>query len=178
MYTTISLLSQQLQETHRFLEATMTGVTAEQAHWVPPGKANPIGAAYAHTIMIEDIVVNIVLKGTPPLFATTWAGKTGVSEPMPMPGPDGREYAGWTRRVRVDLPALQEYTQAVYAASAAYLSSLVPEDLDQVVDLSSLGIGQVTRAWVMSRLLIAHADNECGEISCVKGLQGTRGYPV
>jgi hypothetical protein len=73
---------------------------------------------------------------------------------------------------------MQEYTQAVYAASADYLSSLVPEDLDQLVDLSSLGIGQVTRAWVISHLVISHADNECGEISCVKGLQGTRGYPV
>jgi hypothetical protein len=177
MYT-ISLLSQQLQETHQFLEATMTGVTEEQAHWVPPGNANPIGAAYIHTIVTEDIVVNVVLKGTTPLFATAWAGKTGVSEPMPMPGPDWREYAGWTRRVRVDLLAMQEYTQAVYAASADYLSSLIPEDLDQLVDLSSLGIGQVTRAWVISQLLIAHANNECGEISCLKGLQGTRGYPV
>ncbi len=178
MYTTISLLQQQLQETHQFLQATIAGVTAEQAHWLPPGNAHPIGASYVHTIMTEDIVINVLLKGGAPLFATTWAGKTGFSEPMPMPGPDWQDYAQWTRRVRVDLPAMQAYTQAVYAATADYLSSLAPEDLEQVVDFSNVGMGQVTRAWVFSRLVIGHTDNLCGEISCLKGLQGMQGYPI
>lgn len=178
MYTTISLLQQQLRETHQFLQATIAGVTEDQAHWLPPGNAHPIGASYVHALMTEDIVVNVLLKGGAPLFATTWAGKTGFSEPMPMPGPDWQDYAQWTRRVRVDLPTMQEYTQAVYAATANYLSSLAPEDLEQVVDLSNLGMGQVTRAWVFSRLVIGHADNLCGEISCLKGLQGEQGYPI
>ena len=78
----------------------------------------------------------------------------------------------------VDLPGMQAYIQAVYAATDYYLSSLTPEDLDQTVDLSSIGIGQVTRAWVLSRLVIGHADNICGEISCLKGLQGMQGYPI
>lgn len=178
MYTIVSLLRQQVQDAHQFLEATVTGVTAEQAQWQPPGNAHPIGASYVHAIMAEDIVVNVALKGGAPLFATTWAGKTGFSEPMPMPGPDWQEYAQWTRRVRVDLPAMQGYTQAVYAATADYLSSLAPEDLEQVIDLSTIGIGKVTRAWVFSRLVIGHADNLCGEISCLKGLQGAQGYPI
>src|SRR5690348_15273178 len=133
MYTTISLLRQQLQEAHQFLEATIASVTPEQAHWLPPGNAHPIGASYVHAIMTEDIVVNIVLKGGAPLFATTWAGKTGFSEPMPMPGPGWQEYAQWTRRVRVDLSAMHEYMQAVYATTTDYLSSLAPEDLEQVL---------------------------------------------
>ncbi len=178
MYTTISLLRQQLQEAHQFLEATIAGVTPGQAHWVPPGNAHPIGASYVHAIMTEDIVVNVALKGGAPLFATTWAGKTGFSEPMPMPGPDWKDYARWAGRVQVDLPEMQAYTQAVYAATDGYLSSLTPEDLDQTIDLSNLGMGQVTRAWVLSRLVIGHADNICGEISCLKGLQGVQGYPI
>jgi hypothetical protein len=59
-----------------------------------------------------------------------------------------------------------------------YLSSLALEDLDQVVNLSNLGIGQVTRAWVMSRLVIGHGDHIYGEICCLKGLQGVQGYPI
>src|ERR1051326_7570944 len=97
---------------------------------------------------------------------------------MPMPGPDWQQYAQWTRRVRVDLPAMHEYVQAVYATTTDYLSSLAPEDLEQVLDLSNVGIGQVTQAWVFSRLVIGHADNLCGEISCLKGLQGAQGYPI
>jgi hypothetical protein len=127
----------------------------------------------------KAIVINVALKGGVPLFATTRAGKTGFSEPMPMPGPYWQEYTQWTRRVQVNLPAKQEgYTQAVYAATNAYLSSLAPEDLDQVADLSNIGIGKVTRAWVFSRLVVGHADNICGEISCLKGLQGVQGYPI
>src|SRR5947209_20416230 len=148
MYTTVSLLREQLQQAHQFLEGTMAGVTPEQAHWVPPGNAHPIGATYVHAIMAEDIVINVALKGGAPLFASTWAGKTGFSEPMPMPGPDWQEYAQWTRRVRVDLPGMQGYTQAVYAAASDYLSSLSPEDVAQVIALSNIGIGKVPRACV------------------------------
>ena len=178
MSTTISLLREQVQQTHEFLASTIAGVTPEQAHMIPPGNAHPIGATYVHAIMTEDIVINIALKGGAPFFATTWAGKTGFSEPMPMPGPEWQEYAQWTRRVQVDLPGMQDYTQAVYAATDDYLSALTPEDLDQVVDLSHIGMGQVTRAWIFSRLVIGHADNICGEISCLKGIQGAQGYPI
>jgi hypothetical protein len=31
---------------------------------------------------------------------------------------------------------------------------------------------------VVSRLLIGHADTCCGEIACIKGLQGGQGYPL
>lgn len=178
MYTTVSLLREQLQQAHQFLEGTIVGVTSEQAHWVPPGNAHPIGATYVHAIVAEDIMINVALKGETPLFASTWATKTGFSEPMPIPGPDWQEYAQWTRRVRVDLYAMKAYVHAVYATTDDYLSSLTPEEIDQTVDLSSMGIGQVTRAWILSRLVIGHADNICGEISCLKGLQGSQGYPI
>jgi hypothetical protein len=178
MSTTISLLREQAQQAHQFLESTVADITPEQAHWVPPGNAHPIGATYVHAIMAEDIVINIALKGGAPLFATTWAGKTGFSEPMPMPGPDWKDYEQWTRRVQVNLPDMRAYVEAVYSATVDYLTSLAPEDVDRTIDLSNLGMGQVTRAWVISRLVIGHADNICGEISCLKGLQGAQGYPI
>ena len=65
-----------------------------------------------------------------------------------------------------------------YTATNEYLSLLAPEDLDQTADLSNLGMGHVTRAWIFSRLIIGHMDNICGEISCLKGLQGLQGYPL
>jgi hypothetical protein len=96
---------------------------------------------------------------------------------MPLPGPEWVNYATWTRRVQVDVPALREYAQAVYANTSEYLSSLTPEDLDTPVDLSALGFGQANVGWMLSALVIGHINNIAGEISCLKGLQGAKGYP-
>jgi hypothetical protein len=100
-----------------------------------------------------------------------------MSEPMPMPGPDWEKYGPWARSVRVDLPTLREYAQAVSAASGAYMATLTQEDLDKQVDLSGAGMGQVNIGWILSNLVIGHIHDLMGEISCLKGLQGARGYP-
>ena len=129
--------------------------------------------------------MNALLRGGAPLFATTWDGRVGVGECMPLPpvwpdfnGPGWEEYARWPRRVRFSLTTLRRYAQAVYAASEGYLATLSPADLDRAVDVSWSGQGQATVGWVVSRLLVGHIDNVCGEISCLKGLQGARGYPT
>ena len=64
---------------HEVLEGTMADVTPEQAHWVPPGKAEPIGATYAHILMAEDYFVNGLGKGGAPLMAATFAGASASS---------------------------------------------------------------------------------------------------
>ncbi len=173
----VSLLQTQLRLAHEVLEGTMADVTSEQADWTPPGIANPLGASYAHTVMAEDMIVNGMLKQQPALSMGEYAGKLGVSEPMPMPGPDWVDYGAWTRRVHVDLPVFKDYAQAVYRNSEDYLASLTPDDLDRALDLSALGMGQPTLAWALSMLVVGHANNLAGEISCLKGLQGARGYP-
>lgn len=92
-----ALLRQQLKEAHEWLEVTMQGVTAEHLHWNPPGKANPLGASYAHVILGEDFLINVMVKEGAPLAAATWAGKTGLSE-MP-PGEPQVSWSEWERRV-------------------------------------------------------------------------------
>jgi DinB superfamily len=173
----ISLLREQLTEAHALLEAIMEDVTPEAAHWVPPGTANPVGATYAHVVVFEDMTINGALRHHRPLYETTWAGKTGMSELMPKQGEEWQDYADWTRRLRVDLPAVREYARAVYANTDQYLSTLSAEDLDQPMDLSGVGGGNVSLGHVLSRSVVAHVDNIAGEISCLKGLQGLQGYP-
>ncbi|HMA33584.1 MAG TPA: DinB family protein [Chloroflexia bacterium] len=173
----VTLLRQQLQTAHEFMEGTMADVTPEQAHWPPPGVANPLGATYLHAVAAEDGIIHGMLQHTAPLLATSWAGRTGASEPMPVPGPDWEQYGPWARRVRVDLAATRAYAQAVYAASDAYLASLTAEALDQPLDLSGVGMGTTDRGWVLSNLVVGHVHDLMGEISCLKGLQGARGYP-
>ena len=170
----ISVIRQQFQGAHGLVEATMQGVTQQQAHWAPPGTANPLGATYAHVVIGEDSILNRMARGAQPLSETTWAGKLGLSEPPPGQGGD---LAGWSRRVQVELPALQKYAQAVYANTDEWLASLKPEDLQRPVDLSGFGLGQQNLAFLVAGIMLQHANNHCGEISCLKGLQGAKGYP-
>lgn len=176
----VSFLCMQFKEAHGFLEGTIQGVTSEQAHWTPPGLANPLGATYAHIAVSEDGIISGMLKGSAPLFATSWEGKVGVSELPPLPGPGGAglpSWSKWARQVRIDLPALQQYAQTVYTASDEYLASLTDDDLNRPLNLSALGLGQHTIASLLSTAL-SNVQWHCGEIACLKGLQGVRGYPV
>ena len=171
----ISLLRQQLRDAHGLLEETMKDVTAEQAHWAPPGIANPLGANYAHLILSEDSVINGLLKGSAPLAMSTWASKLGLSAPPP---PPTEPWDKWGRQVRVDLAALREYAQAVYKASDEYLASLNGDGLNRPVDLSTFGAGEQTVGWLLSNVVVGHVSGHCGEVACLKGLQGAKGYPI
>ncbi|MHB8766816.1 MAG: DinB family protein [Deferrisomatales bacterium] len=176
----LSLLRSQLQAAHGLLEGTIGDVSTAQAHWAPGGLALPIGATYAHVVLSEDATINALFRGGAPLFATAWAGKAGVSEPPPGPDPHAPgfpDWRAWGQRERVDLPALRTYAQAVYAGTDGYLATLQDADLTRPVDLSALGLGPATMEYVLTNGVLGNALTHCGEISCLKGLQGTRGYP-
>ncbi len=137
----VAFIREGAQLGHWYLDGTMADVTSEQAHYAPPGRANPIGATFAHLVCSEDLIVNGMLRQQAPLSASSHAKTTGLSEPMPMPGsPDWAEaYGAWARRVQVDLAALKNYADAVYAATDAYLASLSDTDLDRELDLTAVG---------------------------------------
>lgn len=78
-----ALIREQLRSAHWLLEETFSDVTEEMAHFAPPGKALPIGAAYAHYVTGEDWMVHVLLRGGTPLFAGPWVGRTGLSELQP-----------------------------------------------------------------------------------------------
>lgn len=156
---------------HDLLEQVMQDATPEQAHWAPPGTANPLGATYAHALTSEDVIIHRFLQDREPLMEAEWMGKTGISEPQ-----FGSDFE-WARRVQVDLPAARRYAQTVYAATDHYLASLTAEDLDHTLDLSARGFGQKTIAWALSALVISHLNNMVGEAAVLKGIQGAKGYP-
>ena len=130
-------------------------MTPEQAQWTPPGTANPLGASYAHALVSEDVIINGMIRRAAPLRCRL-GHQTGLSQPMPMPGPDWVNYGAWTHSVQVDLPALQEYGAAVAVATDEYLAGLTPEALDTPIDLSAVGMGQTTLGWVLGTLVLCH----------------------
>jgi hypothetical protein len=168
---TISYLGEDMDWAHGLLELVMQDATQEQLDWAPPGRANPLGATYAHALTSEDMIVQRWLQGAEPLFESAWKGRTGISEPQ-----FGSDFE-WARRVRVELPAAREYAQAVYAATDRYLASLEPGALDRVLDLSKRGFGPKAVAWVLSALVVSHMNNMIGESAVLKGIQGAKGYP-
>lgn len=169
-----AFLREQLREAHDFLDETLGDVTDEELHWLPPGTANPIGATFAHVVMGEDLMINGLVRGVAPLFYTSFAGRFGLSEPPPMPNQG--DWDAWARKVRVDLPALREYAKAVYENSDEYVASLNDDDLAKDIDLSLFEMGVKPLSWFLGNVVLSHVTTHCGEVACLKGLQGGHGY--
>jgi hypothetical protein len=167
----IAYLREDMRITHEWQEQTIEGATQEQLDWHPPGKANPLGATYAHSLCSEDGIVNMLLLAGQPLYEGEWKDRTGISDPR------WSSEFDWARDVKVDLEAALEYAEAVYRSTDDYLASLEPADLDRVLDLTEMGMGEKSVAWLLSSWLSSHTSNMTGEISTLKGLQGAQGYP-
>jgi hypothetical protein len=168
----IALLRLQVREAYEFLDATIDGTTPEQLMWIPSGVANPLAAVYAHALVTFDGVLHGILMRRAPMFESSFEYNTGINEPQWALEP------AWARRVRVDLPVAREYGTAILAAADDYLAHLNPAVLSDTVDLTRHGSGKQAIGWTISRLMIGHLDNMTGEVSCLKGLQGARGYPL
>jgi hypothetical protein len=155
----------------QLLDMVTADLTVAQAHEIPSGIANPIGATYAHAIASADAVIHGMLGGGTPLFASTWSGRTGISDPQWSQTPD------WARTVQIDLPALGAYAAAVFAAIDGYVASLDAAGFERELDLTGFGLGVHTVSWVLSALVTGHIHNMSGEISALKGVLGSKGYP-
>jgi hypothetical protein len=169
----IELLQYSLGNAMGILGQVTADLTQAQADWQPPGCANPIGALYWHTVSGADYVLHEWCQGQVPLSARGgWQEKAlTVSVPEPEHGGD---WLGYMRAIRVDLPALHEYTKAVAEAAQSWLASLAPSDLERKIDtpVGALNVGQLLETFV-----IWHVNAHCGEISTLKGCQGAKGYP-
>lgn len=167
----VQFLRGQFQMAHGWLGDTAKGVSDEQAHWQPQGKVNPIGAQLVHVVLTEDMLASAAGKRQP-LAMSSWAGKAGFSEPPPA----GGSWGEWAHRVKIDVDAVQAYTQAVWANTDAILAEMSDADLNSPFDLSAVGIPNATVGTVLN-LLILNVYSHTGEISAIKGLQGLQGYP-
>jgi hypothetical protein len=125
--------------------------------------------------MSEDYMINTFVKGGAPWMATTWAGKAVISEPYPPPseGP----WEPWAKRVKVDLDEMRKYAQALYKNGDEFLASMDESEANRELDLSGFGMGTKSVEWFLGNILLQHVCHHTGEISCLKGLQGAKGYP-
>lgn len=170
---TVQLIRDQLKIAHDWLEGTVADVTPTMANFVPPGQAHSVGTRYAHVIVAEDNMTHAMLQGGAPLFTLTFAGKTGVDDPLSALGAK----LEWVQKTKVDIDALRQYAQAVYKASDEYLAKLKESDLENEVDLTQVGFGKWKLGAFLITFMLGHPRDIMGEISAIKGVQGAKGYP-
>jgi hypothetical protein len=168
------VLKEQIATARSVVDSTLGNVTQEACMKIPGGTAHSIGATLAHMLMSEDFVVNMMVRGATPIMMSTFAGKTGFSEPQPMPGSPADDVLAWANRVQIDLAALKEYQKAVYAATDEYLNAASDEELSRKIAFAGMGEQPVSN--VLGLIVIVHPSNHIGEISALKGVFGETGY--
>lgn len=168
----IQLLREQVDSAHQALEATMADVTNDTAHFRELGKALPVGAAYVHAVIAEDMVLSGMITQKESVFKDPESA--GVSQAMP-DFSHWDEHAMWAQNVTVDMPKFKEFAKKVYAATDEYLATLKEEDLDTEIERPV--VGKHNLSFFITNFLLLHIANLTGEISAVKGLQGLKGYP-
>ena len=76
------------------------------------------------------------------------------------------------------ISVLYSLSRLCFVVVPPLLSNLVLEDLDRELDLTSAGPGKMSLGAFITVTSVIHPSNHIGEISCLKGLQGRKGYPV
>jgi hypothetical protein len=142
----VRLLRAQVQEIHRELNEGLTAAVGG-VDPVAPAEEALIVSLYVHAATVEDVTVQSLLRRVAPVYETDWAGK------------------GPARYSTTDLAPLRAYAEQVFTATDAYLASLGPGEVNQKVDLSRLGLGQPTVAWIVSKFVILQLSKIYGELA-------------
>lgn len=173
--TALELIKQEIIDARETFESTVIDLTSDFFNKHPEGIAIPLEAVYAHLIFSEDLIVSTFLQNKTPLYVSSWKGRTGASEDMPKMDENwSKNHYDWAKRVKLDLPKLNAYKEAVYGETDAYLATLKDEDLESKIDLGSWGNKTVYS--LLFNFIIGHTMSLAGEISSLKGLQGKKGY--
>jgi hypothetical protein len=155
----------QARASYDWLEATVRDVTPEQALWQPPGRANSIAVNYAHIVRNADEDLNQRLFRRERLDEGPWRGRNGLR-----PG-----LADW-EQPDINWEQLRAYGRAVHQFVISMVDALSEDDLVKAADLSTPDI-EVWHGIDIIRLTVGHHVRlHGGEISCLKGLQGAKGY--
>jgi hypothetical protein len=169
MITLLDEFRWEARTSYDWLESIVSDVTAEQAAWVPPGRANTIAATYAHIVYNADEDLNYWLFKRPKLIETSWKGRAGISAPA------GGGF-DWETFAEIDWPALREYGRVIADFVTSTIDAMTEADLEIVTDLSTPDI-PVWHGIDIVRLTVGHHIRmHGGEIACLKGLRGSKGY--
>ena len=163
------LLRAQFQTMHQFLDMTIADCSPEVLEkrdnaWT----INKIGALYAHIILAEDMMLNVMGKeGELVLKSDGWAEKLGIDNASPR---QDEHLADLT----IDLEAFREYAKAVAAATDDFLANATDEQFNREVESP---VGKQPFITFFANIGLTHVAGHWGEIAALKGVQGLKGLP-
>jgi len=140
------LLRAQVQEAHRLSDDGLTDWLRALAPAVP-ATGSRVAALYVHAATVEDVTIHSLLRRVAPVYQRDWAG------------------TGPARYSTADLMPLRAYAHQVFAATDTYLAGLTPEGSNRRVDLSRLGQGRPTVAFIVSKFIVLQLAQIYGELT-------------
>lgn len=143
----VALLRSQIHRVHQLLDEHVVAATERTKS--APALQREILSLYAHALCVEDITVNLLLRGTSPLFTSTWIGG---------------------RLVPWDVTSVQGYAEVVHAGTDVMLERLTYANLQVPVDLSDVGLGRPDIMWVLNTFILWPTVMTCGEIASKRPL--------
>jgi hypothetical protein len=167
----VAFFRDQIRDAWEWFELTVSDVSTSQANWRPAGTANSIGATYLHVVINADVEIHRLVYGEVPIIERDWNGAIGQGVPY-----DQDRFDAWVPGVEVEWDRLREYGRAVTAWMIDAAGSVTGDILERTVDMTRAGLGM----WDARRLYDMHGVHHVymhgGEIACLKGLQGAKGY--
>ncbi len=170
----IEFVREYLKRVHTSLDEAISGLTQEQAHWLPNDKSNHIAFVAWHYARTVDNLVRFVLQKQPTVWmAGKWDQHFGLDSRAQGTGMSREQAQALQLR---DIPAFCTYMGQVWEEAQRYLGSLSEADLAQKVTVRPLG--ELTVKEVLGTPILTHGYMHLGEIWLLRGLQGLRGSPV
>ncbi len=163
--STVDYIRNTLDFVHRALADARNG-TDEQLHFVPEQGSHSIAWCLWHTARIEDLIVNVRIRGEAVVWDEDWAARTG----LPAEGFGAGQAEEEAQQVRLtSMEAFAEYQEAVFARTAAFLESATDADLEREVPTRQ---GTETVGQAISLHMLGHFNGHRGEINTLRGMQG------
>ena len=114
---------------HRALRDACNG-TNEQIHFVPDFGSHSIAWCLWHTTRVEDMIVNVRIKETDPIWSEEWAKKTG----LPFDGNGNGQSDEDAQKVKIiNMKNFIDYQELVWESTARLLKELADNDLSKEV---------------------------------------------
>ena len=159
------LVLKSLEQSQRFLNNALDGLTQKEVAWSPTPECNSIAFILWHTVRVEDAVVNGAIQRTGEVYETEgWREKLGT----PPKETGGRYTLEQLRTWRVPkLEVLRGYAEAVRAKTLTFLQSVTPEKLSQEVVL----FGRSDTVGGVLGFLSTEVAMHVGQIGYLRGVQ-------
>jgi uncharacterized damage-inducible protein DinB len=128
---TKEIILKSLEESQRYLNEALEGLTREELARSPGAESNSIIFIYWHLIRVEDIWINRVIRGHGELYdADGWAEKLGTPPKESGARYDKEKLKAWPVP---EMEVLREYAAAVREKTMDLIQSTTTEKMAEVI---------------------------------------------